>query len=143
MARDHSFERLRRAFQQATEFAVGQRVDLFVQAGDLFDTAVPDERDRSFVAARLAQLRQAGIRTFAIESANGQFDIASLVFNEAKARRVVAPVNACAGIPTEALEQAVVGDMLESLKELVDAESESPMHERAMAVITKATGRAA
>ncbi|GAC1655248.1 MAG: hypothetical protein NVS4B12_27610 [Ktedonobacteraceae bacterium] len=64
--REELQQRLRRAFQQATEFAVGQGVDLFVQAGDLFDTPVPDERDRSFVAARLAQLRQAGIRTFAV-----------------------------------------------------------------------------
>lgn len=59
-------QRLRHAFQQATDFAVGQGVDLFVQAGDLFDTTNPGEEDRSFVAERLAQLRQAGIRTFAL-----------------------------------------------------------------------------
>ncbi len=59
-------QQLRQAFQRATDFAVGQGVDLFIQAGDLFDTSGPDERDRSFVAERLAQLRQAGIRTFAL-----------------------------------------------------------------------------
>src|SRR5438094_1259360 len=59
-------QQLRHAFQQATDFAIGQGVDLFVQAGDLFDTTNPDEQDRSFVAERLAQLRQAGIRTFAV-----------------------------------------------------------------------------
>src|SRR5437868_4978837 len=59
-------QQLRHAFQQATDFAIGQGVDLFIQAGDLFDTANPDERDRSFVAERLAQLRQAGIRAFAL-----------------------------------------------------------------------------
>src|SRR6266699_5357948 len=59
-------QQLRHAFQQATDFAFGQGVDLFVQAGDLFDTTNPDEQDRSFVAERLAQLRQAGIRAFAI-----------------------------------------------------------------------------
>jgi DNA repair protein SbcD/Mre11 len=64
--REELQQRLRRAFQQATDFAVGQGVDLFVQAGDLFDTAVPDERERSFVATRLAQLRQAGVRTFGV-----------------------------------------------------------------------------
>lgn len=64
--REEHKQRLRHAFQQATDFAVGQGVDLFVQAGDLFDTSRPDEQDRSFVAARLAQLRQAGIRTFAL-----------------------------------------------------------------------------
>src|SRR5258706_1255687 len=64
--REQGRQRLRDAFQQATDFAVGQGVDLFVQAGDLFDTTNPDEEDRSFVAERLAQLRQAGIRTFAL-----------------------------------------------------------------------------
>src|SRR5947209_8742314 len=64
--REERQQRLRRAFQQATDFAVGQGVDLFVQAGDLFDSTTPDERDRSFVSARLAQLRQAGVRVFAL-----------------------------------------------------------------------------
>lgn len=64
--REERRERLRYAFQQATDFAIGQGVDLFIQAGDLFDTTSPDEQDRSFVATRLAQLRQAGIRAFAL-----------------------------------------------------------------------------
>ena len=64
--REEYQQRLRRAFQQATDFAVGQGVDLFVQAGDLFDTTEPHERDRSFVAARLAQLHHAGVRVFAL-----------------------------------------------------------------------------
>ena len=59
-------QQLRHAFQQATDFAIGQGVDFFVQAGDLFDTTNPDEQERSFVAERLAQLRHAGIRTLAI-----------------------------------------------------------------------------
>ena len=64
--REQRRQHLRHAFQQATDFAIGQGVDLFIQAGDLFDTTNPDEQDRSFVAARLAQLRQAGIRAFAV-----------------------------------------------------------------------------
>src|SRR5215467_12379283 len=64
--REEHRQRLRHAFQQATDFAVGQGVDLFIQAGDLFATSRPDEQDRSFVAARLAQLRQAGVRAFAV-----------------------------------------------------------------------------
>src|SRR5712691_5848339 len=59
-------QQLRHAFQQATDFAIGQGVDLFVQAGDLFDTTNPDEQDRSFVAERLAQLGHSGIRTVAV-----------------------------------------------------------------------------
>jgi DNA repair protein SbcD/Mre11 len=64
--REECRQQLRHAFQMATDFAVSQGVDLFIQAGDLFDTASPNERERSFVAERLAQLRQAGIRTFAL-----------------------------------------------------------------------------
>ena len=64
--REERQQRLRKAFQQAADFAIVQGVDLFIQAGDLFDTTSPDERDRSFVAARLAQLKQAGVRTFAL-----------------------------------------------------------------------------
>src|ERR1700694_980567 len=64
--REELRQRQRHAFQQATDFAVGQGVDLFLQAGDLFDTPRPDEQDRSFVAARLAQLKQAAIRVFAL-----------------------------------------------------------------------------
>lgn len=64
--REERQQRLRHAFLQATNFAIVQGVDLFIQAGDLFDTTTPDERDRSFVAERLALLKQAGIRTFAL-----------------------------------------------------------------------------
>lgn len=64
--REERQQLLRHAFQQATDFAIAQGVDLFIQAGDLFDTTTPDERDRSFVAARLAQLKQAGIQSFAL-----------------------------------------------------------------------------
>lgn len=64
--REERQERLRHAFQQATDFAIVQGVDLFIQAGDLFDTPMPDERDRSFIAERLAQLKQANIQTFAL-----------------------------------------------------------------------------
>lgn len=64
--REEQRQRQRHAFGQATDFAIGQGVDLFLQAGDLFDTPHPDEQDRSFVAARLAQLKQANIRVFAL-----------------------------------------------------------------------------
>ncbi|MBV9257422.1 MAG: metallophosphoesterase [Ktedonobacteraceae bacterium] len=64
--REERQQQLRHAFQQATDFAIEHSVDLFIQAGDLFDTTTPDERDRSFVAERLAQLKQANIHTFAL-----------------------------------------------------------------------------
>ncbi len=64
--REEQQQRLRDAFQQAVTFAVGQKVDFFIQAGDLFATTTPTERDRSFVAARLAQLKQAGVQVIAL-----------------------------------------------------------------------------
>ncbi len=64
--REERQQRLRDAFQQAVTFAIGQKADFFIQAGDLFDTPTPTERDRSFVAARLAQLKQAGVRVVAL-----------------------------------------------------------------------------
>jgi len=64
--REERQQRLRDALQQAVIFAVGQKADLFIQAGDLFDTITPTESDRSFVAACMAQLKQAGVRTIAV-----------------------------------------------------------------------------
>ena len=78
-------QQLRHAFQQATDFAIGQGVDLFIQAGDLFDTTNPDEQDRSFVAERLAQLRHAGIRTLAIGGIHDTSIEASSALDGAKA----------------------------------------------------------
>lgn len=64
--REERLQRLRNAFQQATSFAVAQGADIFIQAGDLFDTITPDERDRAFVASCLARLKQAGIPVVAL-----------------------------------------------------------------------------
>ena len=81
--REERQQRLRHAFQQATDFAIVQGVDLFIQAGDLFDTTTPDERDRSFVAARLAQLKQAGVRAFAVGGVHDTPTEAQSVLGEA------------------------------------------------------------
>ena len=64
--RDEQLQRLRDAFQQATSFAVAQGANLFIQAGDLFDTTTPGEQDRTFVASCLARLKQAGIPVIAL-----------------------------------------------------------------------------
>lgn len=64
--REELRRRLRHAFRQVTDFAISQGVDFFLQAGDLFDTTHPDEQDRSFVAERLAELKRAGIHSFAV-----------------------------------------------------------------------------
>ena len=64
--REERLQRLRDVFQQATSFAVAQGADLFIQAGDLFDTITPDEQDRTFVASCLARLKHAGICVVAL-----------------------------------------------------------------------------
>ena len=90
--REERQQRLRRAFKQATDFAVGQGVDLFIQAGDLFDTPHPAEQDRSFVATCLAQLRQAGVRTFALSGVHDTpIDTESYVEQEDQLEYSLAP----------------------------------------------------
>jgi hypothetical protein len=76
--------------------------------------------------------------------------------HEANARRICAAVNACKGLPTEALEQGVVARLLESLDYLLQqtvdmdlkygitlSEGEEDARQKALAAIAEATGRAA
>lgn len=57
---------LRRGFAGAVDCALERRAHLFLQAGDLFDTAEPRNVERQFVAHQLARLRAAGIPCLAI-----------------------------------------------------------------------------
>lgn len=57
---------LRDGFRRAVDCAIDRGVDLFVQAGDLFDTPEPRNLDREFVAAELSRLGQSGIRRLGI-----------------------------------------------------------------------------
>ena len=67
----------------------------------------------------------------------------------ANARRIAAAVNACAGIPTEALEQGVVGELLTAVRHLVEWNRDPNgdgigleyICETAAAAIAKAEGR--
>lgn len=72
----------------------------------------------------------------------------------ANARRIVAAVNACKGISTEALEQGVVAELLAKLKTLLEQIDEdvptdittrhfADAYDEARATLAKATGRAA
>ncbi len=53
-----------------------------------------------------------GLHDYAIESADGEWDIASLIAYEANARRICAAVNACKDISTETLEEDAVKQLL-------------------------------
>lgn len=57
---------LRRGFRAAVDCALERRADLFLQAGDLFDTPDPRNVEREFVAECLAQLTDAGVRCYGI-----------------------------------------------------------------------------
>ncbi len=58
--------RLGMAFKQAVDAAIERRAHLFIQAGDLFDSVDPRNRERDFVAEQLMRLQAAGIHTFAV-----------------------------------------------------------------------------
>lgn len=57
---------LRRGFARAVEHALEQRVHLFLQVGDLFDSPEPRNVERQFVAEALARLRRANVRCLGI-----------------------------------------------------------------------------
>ncbi|HLQ30641.1 MAG TPA: metallophosphoesterase [Ktedonobacteraceae bacterium] len=58
--------RLGLAFKQVVDAAIERRAHLFIQAGDLFDSVDPRNRERDFVAEQLKRLQSAGIHTFGV-----------------------------------------------------------------------------
>ena len=71
-------ERQFAAFKAAVDLALGERVDLFLIAGDLFDSNVQPRRSVERVAAELARLAQARIRTVIIPGTHDCYDRASI-----------------------------------------------------------------
>ena len=57
---------LRQGFKAAVDYAIESKADLFLQAGDLFDSPQPRNIDRTFVAHELRRLQAAGVRIYAI-----------------------------------------------------------------------------
>lgn len=58
--------RLGLAFKLVVDAAIERRAHLFIQAGDLFDSVDPRNRERDFVAEQLMRLQSAGIHTFGV-----------------------------------------------------------------------------
>jgi DNA repair exonuclease SbcCD nuclease subunit len=54
------------AFKQVVDVAIERRAHLFIQAGDLFDSIDPRNRERDYVAEQLMRLRLAGIYSFGV-----------------------------------------------------------------------------
>jgi DNA repair protein SbcD/Mre11 len=57
---------LRKGFRAAVDYALESQADLFLHAGDLFDSPQPRNVDRAFVAHELLRLQAAGIHIFGI-----------------------------------------------------------------------------
>jgi DNA repair exonuclease SbcCD nuclease subunit len=71
-------ERQFAAFKAGVDLAIGERVDLFLIAGDLFDSNVQPRRSVERVAAEVARLAQARIRTVIIPGTHDCYDRASI-----------------------------------------------------------------
>lgn len=63
---DERRRRIRRAFGQAVDRAIESRAHLLLLAGDLFDAPNPRNPERVYLARRLHELNQAGVRVVAI-----------------------------------------------------------------------------
>lgn len=57
---------LERNFSAAVEYAIQNRPDLFLIAGDVFDRVSPSNAPRIFLTEKVRQLKEAGISVFAI-----------------------------------------------------------------------------
>jgi DNA repair exonuclease SbcCD nuclease subunit len=71
-------ERQFAAFKAAVDLALTEKVDLFLIAGDLFDSNVQPRRSVERVAAELARLVESRIRTVIIPGTHDVFDRASI-----------------------------------------------------------------
>jgi DNA repair exonuclease SbcCD nuclease subunit len=59
-------KRLREAFQKTVDYAIDEKVDIFIQAGDLFDSRNPINRDLVFVAREFSRLKKNNIQIYTI-----------------------------------------------------------------------------
>lgn len=71
-------ERQFAAFRATVDLALAERVDLFLVAGDLFDSNVQPRRSVERVAAELARLAEARIRSVLIPGTHDVYDRASV-----------------------------------------------------------------
>ena len=71
-------ERQFAAFRTSVDLAIAEKVDLFLVAGDLFDSNVQPRRSVERVAAELARLAQARIRSVLIPGTHDVYDRSSV-----------------------------------------------------------------
>ncbi len=82
-------ERQFAAFRAAVDLAIAEKVDLFLVAGDLFDSNVQPKRSVERVAAELGRLAQARIRSVLVPGTHDVYDRSSVyrAYDLADARR--------------------------------------------------------
>lgn len=73
-------KKLRNAFKETIDFAIQEKIDIYIQAGDLFDSSNPRNADLTFVAREFSRLKKNNIDIFSI---GGNHDAPSLVDNDA------------------------------------------------------------
>jgi exonuclease SbcD len=71
-------ERQFAAFRASVDLAIAEKVDIFLVAGDLFDSNTQPRRSVERVAAELGRLARAGIRTVIIPGTHDVYDGASI-----------------------------------------------------------------
>jgi DNA repair exonuclease SbcCD nuclease subunit len=71
-------ERQFSAFRASVDLAIAEKVDLFLVAGDLFDSNTQPRRSVERVAMELSRLREASIRTVIIPGTHDVYDRASI-----------------------------------------------------------------
>jgi len=71
-------ERQFAAFRASVDLAIAEKVDLFLVAGDLFDSNTQPKRSVERVAAEVSRLREARIRTVIIPGTHDVYDRASI-----------------------------------------------------------------
>lgn len=59
-------ENLRKAFKEVVDFSINEKVDLFIQVGDLFDMPDPRNTELVFIMEEFLNLKNRGISIFAI-----------------------------------------------------------------------------
>src|SRR5690349_9702029 len=83
-------------------------------------TPEPWNYDMDFIVASDPTGQHPDIYIAEIAHSDDEGRIAPYDQHQANSSRIVAAVNACAGIPTEALEQGIVAELLQQLSLLVD-----------------------
>ncbi len=59
-------ENLRKAFKEVVDFSIKEKIDLFIQVGDLFDMPDPRNTELAFIMEEFLNLKKAGISIFAV-----------------------------------------------------------------------------